>query len=184
VIIPQDTISRAEVILAKHLSTYGPNGSTGGGLELVGGSKWWRYRGKPLEGEWIEVRPFTRHGICADLGQMQKDYLRRKATMPATVSTEPSSPASSHGGSAARHSFLPRRAATLGSIKDNAGHEVIGDRVILYIHGMSTYSPTKIAKSQIRRSVLLLIPRYTPISDPTSCQKSWCKSFRPCIPRS
>lgn len=49
-------IVRAEDVLSKHLSTYGPNGENGGGLELIGGDQWWRIRGRELEGEWIEVR--------------------------------------------------------------------------------------------------------------------------------
>jgi hypothetical protein len=55
VAIPTSTITRAEDILEKHLGTYGPEGKTGGGVKLVGGSKWWRVRGRELEGEWIEV---------------------------------------------------------------------------------------------------------------------------------
>jgi hypothetical protein len=55
VTIPTSTIARAEDILEKHLGTYGPEGKTGGGIKLVGGSKWWRVRGRELEGEWIEV---------------------------------------------------------------------------------------------------------------------------------
>lgn len=55
VIVPEDTISRAEGIMEEHLGTYGPSGANGGGIELVGGSKWWRVRGRQLEGEWIEV---------------------------------------------------------------------------------------------------------------------------------
>jgi hypothetical protein len=65
---------------------------------------------------------------------MQKDYLRRTATRPTTV-TEPVSPVQAGEASSTRHSYLPRRQATVGSIKDNSGKEVIGDRVILYIHG-------------------------------------------------
>lgn len=53
--IPGGTIEKAAVILAKHLSSYGPDGANGGGLKLVGGEKWWRVRGRKLEGEWIEV---------------------------------------------------------------------------------------------------------------------------------
>jgi hypothetical protein len=53
--IPQNTITRAENILSKHLSTYGPDGKNGGGLKIIGGDQWWRIRGRELEGEWIEV---------------------------------------------------------------------------------------------------------------------------------
>jgi hypothetical protein len=53
--VPQATIGRAEDILSKHLSTYGPDGENGGGLKLIGGDQWWRIRGRELEGEWIEV---------------------------------------------------------------------------------------------------------------------------------
>jgi hypothetical protein len=55
VTIPQPIIERAETILAKHLSSYGPDGTNGGGLKLVGGERWWRVRGRALEGEWVEV---------------------------------------------------------------------------------------------------------------------------------
>lgn len=54
-VIPDENIKEAEDILAKHLSTYGPQGAEGGGLQLVGGDKWWRVRRRTLEGEWIEV---------------------------------------------------------------------------------------------------------------------------------
>ena len=57
--IPQGTIGRAETILSKHLSTYGPDGENGGGLKLIGGDQWWRIRGRELEGEWIEVSPVS-----------------------------------------------------------------------------------------------------------------------------
>jgi hypothetical protein len=53
--IPETLINRAEEVLSKHLSTYGPNGEAGGGLGLIGGDQWWRIRGRELEGEWIEV---------------------------------------------------------------------------------------------------------------------------------
>ncbi|ODO00719.1 hypothetical protein L198_03045 [Cryptococcus wingfieldii CBS 7118] len=56
VLIPEENMHEAEVILAKHLSTYGKAGENGGGIQLVGGDKWWRVRRKPLEGEWIEAR--------------------------------------------------------------------------------------------------------------------------------
>lgn len=68
------------------------------------------------------------------MGQMQKDYLRRTATRPSTV-TEPVEPVQASEAAGSRHSYLPHRQATLGSVKDNSGKEVIGDRVILYIHG-------------------------------------------------
>lgn len=47
--ISEDIIIRAETILTSHLSSYGE------GIKLVGGEKWWRLRGRELEGEWIEV---------------------------------------------------------------------------------------------------------------------------------
>ena len=56
VVIPDDSIEQAANILADHLGSYGPEGGSGGGLKLVGGSRWWRIRGRALEGEWIEVR--------------------------------------------------------------------------------------------------------------------------------
>lgn len=62
--IPETTITRAEGILSEHLGTYGPEGSTGGGLKLIGGDQWWRIRGKELEGEWIEVGA----GYCCFFG--------------------------------------------------------------------------------------------------------------------
>lgn len=39
------------MILTEQLAKY----ADGHGLELVGGKKWWQVRGRPLEGEWIEV---------------------------------------------------------------------------------------------------------------------------------
>ena len=39
------------MILTEQLYKY----AGGKGLELVGGKKWWQVRGRPLEGEWIEV---------------------------------------------------------------------------------------------------------------------------------
>ena len=62
---------------------------------------------------------------------MQKDYLRRTATTSRRASTD-----DSHHHHL-RHSYLPSRSSTggSGSIKDSAGGEVSGDRVILYIHG-------------------------------------------------
>jgi hypothetical protein len=50
--------------MEEHLGTYGPSGANGGGIDLVGGNKWWRVRGRQLEGEWIEVS--TRLG-CTEL---------------------------------------------------------------------------------------------------------------------
>ena len=55
VTVPQQLIERAEDILERHLASYGPEGAAGGGLRLIGGGKWWRVRGRELEGEWIEV---------------------------------------------------------------------------------------------------------------------------------
>lgn len=49
--VPQENIERATTILTEQLSKYGG----GKGIELVGGKKWWQVRGRPLEGEWIEV---------------------------------------------------------------------------------------------------------------------------------
>ena len=54
--IPDATITKAADILKQHLGSYGPDGASGGGLKLVGGSRWWQVRGRNLEGEWIEVR--------------------------------------------------------------------------------------------------------------------------------
>lgn len=51
--IPEPVIDRAAKILAEHLKSYSPDGT---GLELVGGEKWWRLRGRELEAEWVEVR--------------------------------------------------------------------------------------------------------------------------------
>jgi hypothetical protein len=51
--IPDETIDEAGSILSKHLDSYGEE--PGQGLGIVGGDKWWRVRGKALEGEWIEV---------------------------------------------------------------------------------------------------------------------------------
>jgi hypothetical protein len=65
---------------------------------------------------------------------MQKDYLTRTAApagenAQASTSYLPTIPIPS------QLNFLPKRAATMGSVRDNTGSEVIGERVILYIHG-------------------------------------------------
>ncbi|WVQ66490.1 uncharacterized protein L199_004671 [Kwoniella botswanensis] len=127
VTIPDIKLRAAEDILAKHLSTYGPEGEQGGGLKLIGGEKWWRVRGRTLEGEWIE---------------MQKDYLKRKATTTSPSSStqstgQPQTTPAQNGGYGDYWKYLPKRAGTAGSdsVKDNTGADVLDDRVILYIHG-------------------------------------------------
>lgn len=52
--------------------------------------------------------------------------------------------------SSSRYHFLPKRSATLGSssVKDSTGGEVIGDRVILYIHGESETKVTTSGNSE------------------------------------
>ena len=60
-------------------------------------------------------------------GQMQRDYMKRKkARQSASSST-------SHVNGHGHH--LPRRVATLPSVQDSSGAAVVGERVILYIHG-------------------------------------------------
>ncbi|ODN78492.1 hypothetical protein L202_04123 [Cryptococcus amylolentus CBS 6039] len=125
VLIPEENMREAEVILAKHLSTYGMAGENGGGIQLVGGDKWWRVRRKPLEGEWIE---------------MQKDYLKRtQPKPPASASAEASSPVPpspvSPNTVTWTNKYLPSRKSTTASVVDNSGQEVGDDRIILYIHG-------------------------------------------------
>lgn len=71
---------------------------------------------------------------------MQKDYIRR-TTNKRQSAAEPPSPASSTHSSGHRHRYLPSRQGTVGSVKDNTGKEVIGDRVILYIHGEYALTP-------------------------------------------
>lgn len=122
---------------------------------------------------------------------MQKDYLRRKArqesaaasSVSATVSDSgsPSTAASSH---LHRLKHLPHRQGTLGSTKDSAGGEVKEDRVILYIHG--TLRRRFFSRSQLmigfRRSILLLIARHAPLSDPEALPKGWCSSILASVP--
>lgn len=56
--IPQEgCIDRAEELLEKQLDSYGPES-----IKRVGGRRWWKIRGKELEGEWIE---------------MKRDYIKR-----------------------------------------------------------------------------------------------------------
>ncbi|KAK8849496.1 hypothetical protein IAR55_004830 [Kwoniella newhampshirensis] len=119
VAIPDSSIREAEDILTKHLSKYGPQGEQGGGLKLVGGDKWWKVRGKPLEGEWIE---------------MQKDYIKRTAEKTASPELPTAAPSPTTAG-IDPWKYLPRRAATVGNVKDSTGADVAVDRVILYIHG-------------------------------------------------
>lgn len=52
VTVPEGIIIEAAGILTEHLATY----ANGDGLQVVGGKEWWRVRGRPLEGEWLEVR--------------------------------------------------------------------------------------------------------------------------------
>lgn len=49
--VPTDSIDRAASILRKHFAEV-----YDGGLEELGGERWWTLRGRPLEGEWIEMR--------------------------------------------------------------------------------------------------------------------------------
>ncbi|KIR56537.1 lipase/esterase [Cryptococcus gattii Ru294] len=121
--IPDENIKEAEIILAKHLSTYGPQRAEGGGLQLVGGDKWWRVRRRTLEGEWIEL---------------QQDYLKRTAKKVAAESSaaaDLASPASITASGRSNMRYMPHKRATVGSVVDNAGGEVLDDRVIMYIHG-------------------------------------------------
>ncbi|WRT69493.1 uncharacterized protein IL334_006479 [Kwoniella shivajii] len=122
VTIPDTNIRAAEDLLAKHLSTYGPEGEQGGGLKLIGGERWWRVRGRSLEGEWIE---------------MQKDYLKRTATMGQKPTATAPDGARSGSTENDHWKYLPKRSFTAnsGSVKDNSGADVLDDRVILYIHG-------------------------------------------------
>lgn len=119
--IPDENIKEAEDILAKHLSTYGPQGAEGGGLQLVGGDKWWRVRRRTLEGEWIEV---------------SKSLAKKAAAEPSPAATL-TSPTSLTASSRSDMRYMPHKRATTGSVIDNAGGEVLDDRVIMYIHGMS-----------------------------------------------
>lgn len=68
--IPQEAIEQATEILIEHLAKYGG----GKGLELVGGKKWWQVRGRPLEGEWIEVSV-----LCVCRVGLEPQRLRNKA---------------------------------------------------------------------------------------------------------
>jgi hypothetical protein len=61
---------------------------------------------------------------------MQKDYLKRTSENNPDSGVKISKHPHAH-----RHTYLPSRAGTAGSIKDNSGAEVTSDRVILYIHG-------------------------------------------------
>ena len=110
----------------------------------------------------------------ADSGQLQKDYLMRKArqeqalaaglaeTTDSLIANSPAGTVPTPLGSSSRYSFLPKRSATLGSIKDSTGGEVIGDRVILYIHGACPVDDRiKERSDRIRRSFLLLLARHS-----------------------
>ncbi|KAK4685991.1 hypothetical protein P7C73_g4145, partial [Tremellales sp. Uapishka_1] len=109
VTVPEASIHKAESILTQHLASYGD----GKGIPLVGGENWWKIRGKPLEGEWIE---------------MQKDFLNRtRGTASSSSSDVPVVP---H-----KRSHRPLRGGTVDSVKDGSGAQVSGERVLLYIHG-------------------------------------------------
>ncbi|OWZ77830.1 lipase/esterase family protein [Cryptococcus neoformans Bt85] len=141
-VIPDENIKEAEDILAKHLSTYGPQGAEGGGLQLVGGDKWWRVRRRTLEGEWIE---------------MQQDYIKRtakKAAAESTAAATLTSPTSLTDTNRSNTRYMPRKRATTGSVMDNAGGEVVGDRVIMYIHGGAFFfSSLETHRYQVQRHV-------------------------------
>ncbi|GMK53465.1 hypothetical protein CspeluHIS016_0100510 [Cutaneotrichosporon spelunceum] len=115
--IPEALIADAADILARHLESYGPDGS---GLKLVGGGKWWQVRGRELEGEWVEMR---------------KDYERRKEAKRMK-----------------RRSWMGALRGRSGAVKDDSGGEVVGDRVILYIHGGAFFfSSLDMHRYQIQR---------------------------------
>lgn len=70
---------------------------------------------------------------------MQQDYLKRTAKKAAAESNAAAltSPASVTASDRSNMRYMPRKRATVGSVVDNAGGEVLDDRVIMYIHGMS-----------------------------------------------
>ncbi|CAK9780415.1 alpha/beta-hydrolase [Cutaneotrichosporon oleaginosum] len=117
VTIPESQINEAADILTRHLQSYGPDG---GGLNLVGGGKWWQVRGRELEGEWLEMR---------------KDYEKRKEAKLLK-----------------RKSWMGALRGRYGAVKDGSGADVVGDRVILYIHGGAFFfSSLDMHRYQIQR---------------------------------
>lgn len=107
------------------------------------------------------------------------------------------SPVESQAASSSRYRFLPSRSATLGSVKDSTGGEVIGDRVLLYVHGKLSWEslyhdlfhcagihPYRIVLIICRRSVLLLFSRHSSISSSKTCSKSRSESILSSIPPS
>jgi hypothetical protein len=128
VTIPESLINVAADILTRHLESYGPDG---GGLKLVGGGKWWQVRGRELEGEWIEVRRRQR----TSSPKMRKDYEKRKEAKRLK-----------------RKSWMGAFRARSGAVKDGSGADVVGDRVILYIHGGAFFfSSLDMHRYQIQR---------------------------------
>lgn len=80
------------------------------------------------------------NGSLMDWTQMQQDYIKRTAKKAAAESTAAAaliSPTSLTDTNRSNTRYMPRKRATTGSVMDNAGGEVVGDRVIMYIHGMS-----------------------------------------------
>lgn len=71
--------------------------------------------------------------------QIQQDYIKRTAKKAAAESTAAAltSPTSLTDTNRSNTRYMPHKRATTGSVMDNAGGEVVGDRVIMYIHGMS-----------------------------------------------
>lgn len=70
--------------------------------------------------------------------QMQQDYIKRtakKAAAESTAAATLTSPTSLTDTNRSNTRYMPRKRATTGSVMDNAGGEVVGDRVIMYIHG-------------------------------------------------
>ncbi|KAL1413170.1 hypothetical protein Q8F55_000920 [Vanrija albida] len=133
--IPDSTIERAADLVADHLRTYRADGDL---VKLVGGEKWWRVRGHPLEAEWLEPKDYTE---------------RVKQTSRAHTSTSTNS--SGGRGSSRRmswHGFEHLLHRAHKPVKDGSGGEVCGDRVLFYVHGGAFFfSSVNLHRYQIQK---------------------------------
>jgi hypothetical protein len=140
VTIPEEIIDKAAGILTEHLESYGPHGK---GIELVGGTKWWRVRFRELQAEWIEVSRIV-HEFRTHT-QMSKDYTRRTTATSSKIDKRRS----------LAHLMNTGRTRP---VRDGSGAAVTGDRVILYIHGkhrLACHADTQVERTSSPHSTCI-----------------------------
>lgn len=78
----------------------------------------------------------------------------KKAAAESTAAATLTSPTSLTDTNRSNTRYMPRKRATTGSVMDNAGGEVVGDRVIMYIHGGAFFfSSLETHRYQVQRHV-------------------------------